>query len=112
MEDKFIKINIGSNSDENLSGDIESPSLDEENQSCESVFSDPQTIPIDMIENRQEVPLSEDDDTYLVSPDAEVFTKVADNVNNDIPQKEKKENEAGFDAYDWHDTKEDSNEEI
>ena len=62
------------------------------------------------VQKKDDVKTQEED--ILVSPIAEVFTKVAENVNKVIPEKENKPEDDGFDAADWHDTKSDSDEDF
>ena len=105
MEEKYTQIKIDIDDDKKYPKQT-NQIKDTEDKSNISVFDEPQTIPIDMVENRQEAPMT--DDVPLVSPIAEVFTKVADNVNNGAAKKEKDVD--GFDASDWHDTKANSDE--
>ena len=101
MEEKFtqIKLNIGS-----VEGtSVESVPAKENNTVKKQVstkLDDPETIPMDIAENRQQIPLSED--VPLVSPDEAVFTRVAENVN--------KTNSQGTYTSEWHDTNVDSDE--
>lgn len=109
MEEKYTQMKIDIDGNKKHSQKVETDTKEENIPSTISVFDEPQTIPIDMVENRQEAPMT-DDDVPLVSPNAEIFTKVADNVNKDIPKKEKQKDAEGFDAYDWHDDSGDSDE--
>lgn len=107
MEEKYTQMKIDIDENKRYPQNAEQIEEVDNSKSDISIFDEPQTIPIDMAENRQEAPLT-DDDVPLVSPNAEVFTKVADNVNNDTPKKEKVAD--GFDASDWHDTQANSDE--
>lgn len=101
MEEKYkqIKLSLGT-IDEN---DQSSVTVVEESETKSfSKLEDPETIPMDIAENRQGAPL--DDDVSLVSPDEEIFTRVAENVNKDVKM--------GPRPYDWHDTNADSDEKF
>ncbi len=65
-----------------------------------SRLDDPETIPIDIVENRQVAQLSPD--VQLVSPNEEIFTMVAENVNTD--------HHLGARPSDWHNIEGDSDE--
>lgn len=95
MEDKYtqIKLNVGSLEETS----VESVPVEKkaEHVSTPSKFDDPETIPMDIVENRQSVSLAELD-AELVSPDSEIFNQAISNAN-------KKPNDSGF-ATNWHDT--------
>lgn len=95
MEEKFtqIKLNLG-NVKENKNP--EAPVRVAERKP-ESRLDDPETIPIDIAENRQAAKLN--DDVPLVSPDETIFTMVAENVNK---------RNTGARPSDWHDSGVDS----
>ena len=74
MEEKYtqIKLNVGSVEE----ASVESADINEETNECPiTKLDEPETIPIDMEENRQAVPL--EDDIQLVSPDEDIFTMVS-----------------------------------
>ena len=100
MEEKFtqIKLNVGSVKDTSVdSAPVENVDINEK----DSLLNDPETIPMDIAENRQSAPM--DEDISLVSPDEAVFTRVAENVN---------EAKTSSRAIDWHDTTADSDEDF
>lgn len=112
MEEKFtqIKLNVGT---------VEEPSVepvtqaetedvqveDTEEKSISIKLDEPDTIPIDIAENRQQIPIG--DDVKLVSPDESVFTRVAENVNNDKSSEKLDESRL---STEWHDSEVDSGE--
>ena len=99
MEEKYtqIKLNLGS---------VKGASVKDETVVQEKAVSslgkldDPETIPMDIAENRQVAEL--DADVALVSPDEAIFTMVAENVN--------KSGEKSELASDWHSRESDSDE--
>ena len=100
MEEKFtqIKLNLGSVNEASVdSAPVENADIKDK----DSLLNDPETIPMDIAENRQSAPM--DEDISLVSPDEAIFTMVAENVNEakNSPR-----------AIDWHDTTADSNEDF
>ena len=100
MEEQYtqIKLNLGSAKSGN---DVskEAP-LQEKEKKVQGRLDDPETIPIDIVENRQVAEL--DSDVPLVSPDEAIFTMVAENVN--------KKHHGGARPSDWHDSGLDSDE--
>ena len=99
MEEKYTQMKLNLDPVEDAS--VESDSLSNEtNKSISSKLDGPETIPIDIAENRNETPL--DDDVLLVSPDADVFTRVTENVNNGKSKDTL--------ATEWHDSTADSGE--
>ena len=99
MEEKYkqIKLNLGSVKDASGNSTMDTEEIVEK---ADSKLDYPETIPMDIVENRQGAPL--DEDVALVSPDEAIFTMVAENVN-----KNKFTNSR---ASDWHDTTSDSDE--
>ena len=100
MEEKYtqIKLNVGAAKD----ASVDSAPIEEvDKEEKYSLLSDPETIPMDIAENRQSAPM--DDDISLVSPDEAIFTMVAENVN---------ETQSGPRAVDWHDTNADSEDDF
>lgn len=101
MEEKYtqIKLNVGSVEE----ASVESADINEETNECPMTkLDEPETIPIDMEENRQAAPL--EDDIQLVSPDEDIFTMVAEHVN--------RPSDKGAYASRWHDTASDSDEDF
>ena len=100
MEEKFtqIKLNVGSAKDASVDS---APVEEVDKEEKDSLLSDPETIPMDIAENRQSAPM--DEDISLVSPDEAIFTMVAENVN---------ETQSGSRAVDWHDTNADSEDDF
>lgn len=100
MEEKYtqIKLNVGSVEETS----VESAPVNENKiqKPMLSKFDDPETIPIDIIENRQQAPL--DSNTKLAPPDNKVFKEVAENVNKELPKERY--------ATDWHDSAVDEDE--
>ncbi|MBQ7225256.1 MAG: hypothetical protein IJX02_01490 [Clostridia bacterium] len=103
MEEKFtqIKLNVGSadvasveSAEKKIKekGEVKAPS---------TRLDDPETIPMDIAENRQAAPLGED--IPLVSPDEAIFNKITENVNEDLQGSSSR-------MSDWHDTNVDSDE--
>ena len=99
MEEKFtqIKLNVGSAKD----ASVDSAPIEEDKVEKDSLLNDPETIPMDIAENRQSAPM--DEEISLVSPDEAIFTMVAENVN---------ETQSGSRAVDWHDTNADSEDDF
>ena len=111
MEEKITRFDT--NSDDNRTDEtIDQSNLQVSEQSNTSNLAENSTNLADAVENMQKPSPSEEEDDFLVSPIAEVFTKVAENVNKVIPEKENKPEDDGFDAADWHDTKSDSDEDF
>ena len=102
MEENYtqIKLNVGPVEE----ASVESASNNEEinTSPTQTMLDDPETIPIDMAENRQAAPL--DDDIQLVSPDEDIFKRVAENVNS---PKDKRNY-----TSEWHDADADSDEDF
>ncbi len=98
MEEKYtqIKLNVGSVNDASVDS---APIEEADKRQKENILSDPETIPMDIAENRQSAPMAED--ISLVSPDEAIFTMVAENVN---------ESQLGPRAVDWHDSRADTDE--
>ena len=99
MEEKYtqIKLNLGSVKGSSVKGNSD---VEEKQDSSFSKLDDPETIPMDIAENRQVAQL--DADVSLVSPDETIFTMVAENVN--------KTNKKSELASDWHSSEGDSDE--
>lgn len=99
MEEKYtqIKLNLGSVKGASVSGGLGEQEVKE---SSLGKLDDPETIPMDIVENRQVAQL--DSDVPLVSPDESIFTMVAENVN--------KASEKSVLASDWHSKDGDSDE--
>ena len=104
MEEKFtqIRLNLGPMEEASVE-----PTPNETEEKREDTLlnrlDDPETIPMDIAENRQSVPLG--DDVVLVSPDESIFNDAADAVNK--PHKGE-----GY-AYEWHnDTNADSGDDL
>ena len=97
MEEKYtqIKLNLGSVKEDSKSSFAVAEKAEIKK---DSKLDDPETIPMDIAENRQGAPL--DDDVSLFPPDEAIFTMVAENVNSDLQK--------GPRPYDWHDTNADS----
>ena len=81
MEEKYtqIKLNLGSVKEDSKSSFAVAEKAEIKK---DSKLDDPETIPMDIAENRQGAPL--DDDVSLFPPDEAIFTKVAENVNSSI----------------------------
>ena len=90
-----IKLNVGSIEEASVEP---APKVEEPKEAVDTRLDDPETIPMDIKENRSEIPLG--DDVTLVSPDETIFTHVAESVNDGHAG-------SGY-ASEWHDTKSDS----
>ena len=99
MEEKFTQIKLNLGSVKNASIKQSSAEMQVEEQPVRKL-DDPQTIPMDIAEARQVAPL--DADVSLVSPDEDIFTRVAENVNQGV--------EKGDLASNWHISEGDSDE--
>ena len=98
MEEQFkqIKLSIGNvKEDKNPDAPVQVIEAKESSR-----LDDPETIPMDIVENRQVAQL--DADVSLVSPDEAIFTMVAENVNED--------KQLGARPSDWHNIEGDSDE--
>lgn len=100
MEEKFsqIKLNVGSVEEASVESEKQEKS---DKKTVPTKFDEPDTIPFDIIENRQESKVKPN--TVLVQPDVEVFDKVAN-----------KNQVSNVESYttDWHNTEEDSDEKL
>lgn len=102
MEEKFtqIKLNVGSVEEASVESATEQNEI--ENTHVDTKLDEPETIPFDIEENRQAAPL--DEDVELVSPDEDIFTMVAENVN-------RAKHKSNY-TTEWHNTTTDSDEDF
>ena len=100
MEEKYtqIKLSLGNVQEASEKSQPEAPVNEE---AIFNKLDDPDTIPMDIVENRQSAQL--DGDVSLVSPDETIFTMVAENVNHSSQEREPR-------ATDWHDSTADSDD--